>query len=216
MAPAVLHRVCHGTSNPSNFQRSLLKVRPAILHSYRRHRVMNADYPAIVPTSDPSSAVRGTFVTGLTDGDVWRLDIFEGEEYERRRVEVKVLENVGDVAGEGNVEGEEVECETYVWIAGREGLEDEEWDFNDFVKTKMRRWVGDQGEGEYAGRASFLGSCAFVLDLAGKSTDCDTEVDDAVRSQGDDPTRGRGINGSISKSLEQNGEKEKEVLESAV
>lgn len=42
------------------------------------------------------------------------------------------------------------------------------------------------------------------------------EVDDAVKAN--DPTRGRGLNGSISKQLESgdNGKKSEEVLESAV
>lgn len=129
MAPQVLHRVCHGSSSPSNpiYASHNLKTTPAILHNFRRHKVRHADYPAILPIS--GSTVRGTFVSGLTDADIWRLDLFEGDEYERRGVRVKLLAEVGDESGEGNVEGEEVEAETYVWIAGEKRLEDEEWDF---------------------------------------------------------------------------------------
>lgn len=49
-----------------------------------------------------------------------------------------------------SVEEEEVEAETYEWIGPRDCLEDEEWDFDDFVKRKMSMWVReDQGfEGE--------------------------------------------------------------------
>ena len=87
--------------------------------------------------------MRGTYVEGLTDGDIWRLDIFEGEEYERRRVRCRVLR---DGEGEGE-EGEEVEAETYVWKEeGRELLEMGEWDFEVFRREKMGRWVGGSGE----------------------------------------------------------------------
>ncbi|KAK5240086.1 hypothetical protein LTS06_012575, partial [Exophiala xenobiotica] len=79
MAPGVLHRVIHGTHDPEPWQKSLLTVRPALLQSYRRHRVRHADYPAILP--HPNSCVRGSVVTGLTEGDLYRLDIFEGDQY---------------------------------------------------------------------------------------------------------------------------------------
>ena len=102
-----------------------------------------------VPSSESSTGtgsgecVRGTYVTGLTDGDIWRLDVFEGDEYERVRVRLRILQEVGEEGGKGNVEGE-----TYVWVAGRERLEEEEWDFGEFVREKMGRWVGG---GEFEG-----------------------------------------------------------------
>jgi len=157
MAPQVMHRVCHGNSDPSNpiFANHQLKSYPAVLHDHRRHRVKMADYPAILPSK--GSTVRGTFVTGLTDADIWRLDIFEGSEYDREKVQVRILDKVGDAAGEGNVEGDEMEAETYVWIADPEDLEEREWDFAVFQREKMRFWVGEEGAGEYAGRPSIIG-----------------------------------------------------------
>jgi hypothetical protein len=157
MAPEVLHRVCHGSRSPTNaiYANHQLKVKPAILHNHRRHRVRGADYPAVVPY--PGSSVRGNIVTGLTDQDIWRLDLFEGDEYERRKVQGTILTTVGDEQGEGNVEGEEVEVETYIWVAREGELEEEEWDFKQFKEEKMRFWVGREGEGEYAGRSSILG-----------------------------------------------------------
>jgi len=84
-----------------------------------------------------------------------------------------------------------------VWISGEESLEDKEWDFEEFVREKMGRWVGVGGEknGEY------------------------NEVDEAVKAQEQntrDPTGGRGLNGTISKALEEGREKEKKVIQSAV
>lgn len=159
MAPKVLFRVCYGSTDTDNalYNNHNLKTTPAILHNYRRHRVKGADYPAIVPHE--GSTVRGTYVTGLTDADVWRLDIFEGPEYRRCIVKPRVLTQVGDEEGEGNVEGNEVEAETYIWSADRNDLEDREWDFAEFQREKMRFWVGAEGEGEYAGRSSNMGQC---------------------------------------------------------
>ncbi|KAM3417516.1 hypothetical protein BST61_g5755 [Cercospora zeina] len=174
MAPSVLHRVCHGIADASNplYATHNLKTYPAILHNHRRHRVKQADYPGVVPC--PNSSVRGTFVTGLTEADIFRLDIFEGSEYERRPVSVKVLKEEGDAeTGEGNVEGEALPAETYIWTASRDDLEDCEWDFAEFRREKERYWVGAEGAGEYA------------------------EVDEAVAAAQEmtDGTRGRAANG---------------------
>ncbi|KAK0287207.1 hypothetical protein LTR35_002701 [Friedmanniomyces endolithicus] len=187
MAPQVLHRVCHGSTSPSNpiYAAHQFTISPAILHNYRRHRVRHADYPAILPVAptDPDSSqatVRGTYVTGLTATDLWRLDIFEGSEYRRERVRVRVLTQANLTgSGEGGDRGEEVDAETYVWIADPQDLDEREWDFSEFQREKMRFWVGSEGAGEYA------------------------EVDDAVASaeQQRDGTGGRGANGHISMAL---------------
>ncbi|GAB1202313.1 hypothetical protein APSETT445_000925 [Aspergillus pseudonomiae] len=180
MAPQILHRVIHGSPDPEPWQKALLTFRPAILHGYGRHRVRGADYPGIVPakatTTEPDTdlnanglaAVLGTVVSGLTDGDVHRLDIFEGAEYEKRKVKVRILrESLGgkdggldgkdtdrhlmdvlDAAGaEFADEGEEVEAVTYVWVAGESKLEDGEWDFEAFKRDKMAWWVGADENG---------------------------------------------------------------------
>ena len=154
MAPKVLHRVCYGPNLPlSTTRNNQVHVRPALLKSYRRHRVNGADYPAIMP--EPKSTVRGTLVSGLTDGDMWRLDIFEGDEYERKMVKVHVLTDEGNVNVEPTEKqlGEEVEADAYLWIASKNRLEDRAWDFEEFVREKMGRWVGLAAEeaGEYNG-----------------------------------------------------------------
>ena len=99
---------------------------------------------------------------GLTEGDIWRLDIFEGDEYERRKVKIKILMGTGydkEKGSEeaGDVEGEEAEVETYVWIAGKEELEDGEWDFEEFRREKMHRWVGQRDDYDGELRPSVLG-----------------------------------------------------------
>ncbi|KAK2763049.1 hypothetical protein FQN54_009682 [Arachnomyces sp. PD_36] len=178
MASPVLYRVCHGTSKPGPWQRDRLTIRPAVLHNFRRHRALRRDYPAIVPVDEgegagsdkdkgsvttTTSSVRGTLVSGLTDADIWRLDFFEGDEYEQRNVKVRVLEKKEEgEGGGGQVDGvvvtewdrlraeileaketeEEVEAVTYVWVADRGILEDEEWDFESFLSDKLTLWAG--------------------------------------------------------------------------
>lgn len=180
MVPQILYKVIHGQANPDTWQKAMLRFQPAILHGYRRHRVQDADYPGIVavpkpaiemenssdPKANAGTSVIGTLVSGLTDGDVHRLDRFEGSDYEKRRVTVRTLREArGDdhsQSGEGvtaesqlremlNATGaevtdkgkeEEVSAVTYVWTAGKDMLEDMEWDFESFKKDKMTWWVG--------------------------------------------------------------------------
>jgi hypothetical protein len=136
--------------------------------------VRGADYPGIVAETDPKtesesaeSAVLGVLVYGLTDGDIYRLDKYEGGEYVKETVNVRALRTSvqdGDVGGEEKVEeassesqlrdmlraagsnvadeGDEVVAATYVWIAGKERLEEEEWDFETFRRDKLAWWVG--------------------------------------------------------------------------
>jgi hypothetical protein len=172
MAPSVLKRVTDHDPASSTLP---LTTRPALLFDHRRHKVRYADYPAVIPVSASKTpslsgkpSVRGTVVQGLTQEDIWRLDTFEGDEYERRKVTVKVLP---DEAGEkvpdpelgsssltdgktpspststsmtpSLVSADEILAETYIWIAGEHRLEDEEWDFDEFVREKMWRWAPD-------------------------------------------------------------------------
>ncbi|CAI7589064.1 hypothetical protein PCG10_008290 [Penicillium crustosum] len=179
MVPQILFKVIYGQANPEPWQEAMLRFQPAILHGYRRHRVQDADFPGIaaVPksavetekSSDPKTnagtSVIGTLVSGLTDGDLYRLDRFEGSDYDKRLVVVRPLqESHGDngQSGEGsapesqlremlNAAGvevtdkgkeEEISAVTYVWTAGKDMLEDTEWDFESFRRDKMAWWVG--------------------------------------------------------------------------
>ena len=184
MAPQVLHRVIYGTQTPQPWQKSLTTVRPALLLSHRRQKVKYADYPGVLP--HPHSTVRGTFVTGLTDGDLWRLDIFEGSQYSRQKVSVRLLpenKELDDVLSEEEIKGsgnwESREAETYIWKAEPGELEDEEWDFEVFKKEKMRYWTGERQDEVDSGFG---------------------DVDRAVAEN--DGTGGRGFGGEISRELD--------------
>lgn len=151
MARQVLYRVIYGTSNirtsPILVARAAqLTIQPAILRDYCRHRVRNADYPGVIPQEGES--VRGTYVTGLTDADIQRLDYFEGSEYRRNKVRAVTLAEGETHAGP---DAKEVDTETYVYTAGDGRLEKGEWDFEDFVKNRMPgNWADDDSE-EYEG-----------------------------------------------------------------
>ncbi|GAW12604.1 hypothetical protein ANO14919_019740 [Xylariales sp. No.14919] len=71
---------------------------------------------------------------------MYHLDQFEGSEYERKTVKAHLLSKVGDDKGNGNVEGEIVECEVYVFNNSTR-LEDREWDFEEFRTQKMKNWT---------------------------------------------------------------------------
>jgi len=205
MAPNVLARVLNGDSS---IPTSHLHIVPAILHNHTRYKVAHADYPGIIPSPITSSStatatrVRGVFVSGLTSYDLKNLDIFEGSQYERRKVMVALLDVEGDLKGKGHIEGMEVECDTYVFVAGDELLEDKEWCFEEFVKEKLYRWADSSEEYE-------------DLDNAMES---DEESD---YPNGHDPTGGRGLGSNMDAQLraasaEPKSASDPSVLDSAV
>jgi hypothetical protein len=140
MAREILHRVCYGSSDVAHdpvksVLASQLTIQPAILHDHCRHRVHGCDYPGII--LEKGHNVRGTYVTGLTDGDIYRLDCFEGDEYERVKVKVEVVGGAGK---------DRLEAMTYVYTAGDQYLERKEWDYEEFRREKMHRWTDKSEE----------------------------------------------------------------------
>ncbi|KAL8383113.1 hypothetical protein RB595_006734 [Gaeumannomyces hyphopodioides] len=130
MAPEVFFTVCFRLSSPPAEVRDKYRFRPAVLPGYCRHRVRHADYPGVVEDATPGREVRGAFVDGLTAENVAKLDYFEGSEYERRTVRVRLLD----------LGGAEVETQVYVFMY-RAHLEDREWDFDEFRRDKLKLWA---------------------------------------------------------------------------
>ncbi|EWC45011.1 hypothetical protein DRE_06291 [Drechslerella stenobrocha 248] len=149
MAFPILSRVIYGTQNPDPWQKERLRVRPAILHDHCRHRVKGVDYPGVIAQS--GNSVRGTVVEGLSKVDIERLDIFEGDEYERLQVDVNLLSNEQtlDISRSAHETGEVIQAGIYIWVQGTHYLEDAEWDFDHFTKQKLRNWVGDSKNFEF-------------------------------------------------------------------
>uniref|UniRef100_A0A8H7K8C2 Putative gamma-glutamylcyclotransferase n=1 Tax=Bionectria ochroleuca TaxID=29856 RepID=A0A8H7K8C2_BIOOC len=94
MAPEVFFTVCYGTSKPPQAYQAMHTFTPATLDGYCRHRVQFADYPGIIP--EEGCSVRGVYATGLTDANMHKLDYFEGSEYKKVNVKVKLLKNEGE------------------------------------------------------------------------------------------------------------------------
>ncbi|OAQ64804.1 AIG2-like protein [Pochonia chlamydosporia 170] len=134
MAPEVFFSVCYGDKEPPQAIRNLHTFTPAILEGYCRHRVQLADYPAAVPES--GREIRGIYVTGLTDANMEKLDYFEGAEYERRTVEVRLLGK----DGEADVGGPMKRASVYVFLKPND-IERREWDFEEFRRDKMKLWA---------------------------------------------------------------------------
>ncbi|KAJ8071441.1 hypothetical protein OCU04_001762 [Sclerotinia nivalis] len=201
MAPEVLCRVIYGSSNhPSNS----LTITPALLPDYCRHRVRFADYPAII--HEPGHTVRGTYVTGLTPSNMRNLDYFEGSQYVRKVVTVKILtpkdkEHVHGPSGimaEAVETGEEKEAQTYVFTDLDE-LEKGEWDFAFFRRENLKNWA-DESE-EYA-----------EVDANATNATNTTKSDIGVTGfldQGD-TTGGRGVNTAMGKELKELTDKKRE------
>jgi gamma-glutamylcyclotransferase (GGCT)/AIG2-like uncharacterized protein YtfP len=67
--------------------KAIVEGESALLEDYQRYYVKNAEYPGIIP--EQGSSIKGVLFRDLSD-QVWeRLDIFEGDEYERVLLDVK-------------------------------------------------------------------------------------------------------------------------------
>ncbi|KAL2266475.1 hypothetical protein VTJ83DRAFT_5827 [Remersonia thermophila] len=138
MVPEVFYSVCYGTKDVPEAVAKLHTFQPAILHGFSRRRVKHADYPGMVP--DDGHHVIGIFATGLTNANMAKLDYFEGSEYERRAVKVRLLEKVGNLKDGDRVEGEEKSAQTYVFLQEK-FLEEQEWDLEEFRREKLKFWT---------------------------------------------------------------------------
>lgn len=99
----------------------------ATLDDYRRQPVIGQPYPGMVPAE--GSQVRGVLYLDLAPSAWPRLDAFEGEEYVRRQVQVRLQD------------GSEESAWTYVFrpcYASR--LADGAWDFERFLRTGKARF----------------------------------------------------------------------------
>ncbi|KAH8989161.1 hypothetical protein EDB86DRAFT_2807980 [Lactarius hatsudake] len=166
MHPKVLKRVLENDA-------SHLKICHSILLDYTRHKVKNADVPAILPCerskallgrelTSEENGVRGTLVSGLTDDDISLLDAFEGE--------ALLVHPLGpfapvpvDTMTSGAVEdslvladfpplpaasklAQAVPAQTYVWCLRDSYLDKELWSFDEFVRRNAWKFINHGGE----------------------------------------------------------------------
>ncbi|CAL9768090.1 unnamed protein product [Musa acuminata subsp. burmannicoides] len=128
-----LHSVfVYGTLLADEVVRVLLKrvppSSPAILHNYHRFSIKGRVYPAILPIDCKN--VAGEVLRGITDQELDVLDSFEDVEYERRAVEVSLVDN-----------SEKLIVDAYIW-----GNKDDpnlygEWDFEEWKRLHLEDYL---------------------------------------------------------------------------
>jgi gamma-glutamylcyclotransferase (GGCT)/AIG2-like uncharacterized protein YtfP len=102
------------------------KTSPAVLSGYRRTKVKDADYPAIV--KNPDSEVEGILLEDVDEQTIEILSFFEGDEYKTQHVEVF----------SGN---RKIPALTFVWANRKKLLPDEDWDLTEFEAGSLKLYV---------------------------------------------------------------------------
>ncbi|KAG6813413.1 hypothetical protein H0H92_011392 [Tricholoma furcatifolium] len=156
MHPKVLQRVIE-------HQGPDLKICPAVL--------LKAEYPGLIPYEQSSQlvhrelayeerSVRGVVVTGLSEKDLLLLDQFEGEDYDRKGVDVHPLAALVSLSEYPLDNGAlipskppalppaselttAIRVETYVYILF-DRLEPEPWSFEEFARKNAWKWYQEQ------------------------------------------------------------------------
>lgn len=97
---------------------------------FAAYRVVDADYPGMIPRAGATTP--GTLYRGVDDVSLARLDMFEGDQYQRLRIEV--------VANEG----QSIDCQAYVIPASKvDVLTGEPWSRESFLGTGgLERFMG--------------------------------------------------------------------------
>lgn len=95
---------------------------PATLAGYRRFRVKDCDYPAMIET--PGAKVEGQIIENVDEKSMHILSFFEGDEYAQQQVIVYLSDK-------------KLQATTFVWTADLALLEDTDWDKDVFEKGAL-------------------------------------------------------------------------------
>jgi len=104
-----------------------------VLAGYRRYAVQGEDYPGMVPAAIAKERpeVVGIVYRDVSDEGLRRLDVFEGDYYQRRSVRVQLAD------------GEFIAAEAYIFrLQFRDLLADWPWDFEHFLASGKARFSG--------------------------------------------------------------------------
>lgn len=123
---------CYGTLCADEVMRAVtgktFAGQKAWLSGYQIRRVSGTEYPGIVTAE--GEAVPGVLYAKVDDKSLRVLDAFEGEEYERNKVVVRLDS------------GEEVEAFAYcIRPQFRSHLSAEPWDFAHFMQTELQAFL---------------------------------------------------------------------------
>ncbi|XP_071730486.1 AIG2-like protein D isoform X2 [Rutidosis leptorrhynchoides] len=101
---------------------------PAVLHGYHRFSVKGRVYPAILPVENKK--VTGRVFLDITPPELDILDKFEDFEYEKRLVDVTLLDTT-----------DFLNAYTYVWVNRDDPDLYGEWDFEAWKESKMKDFL---------------------------------------------------------------------------
>ncbi|KAI5673040.1 hypothetical protein M9H77_13404 [Catharanthus roseus] len=101
---------------------------PAILHGYHRFSIKGRVYPAILPLENKK--VTGRVLLGITPPELFILDTFEDVEYERKAVEVQLMDS-----------SEKLLAETYVWSNMTDPNLYGDWNFEEWERLHKEEFM---------------------------------------------------------------------------
>lgn len=105
----------------------------AVMSGYRRYRVHNENYPALIP-GNALDVVSGRLYVDISAADLAALDAFEGDYYQR--IPIRCVD----------ADGSTVTAETYVFREQyRALLLDEDWDPQGFARAGLVEFLRDYG-----------------------------------------------------------------------
>ncbi|KAG0341726.1 hypothetical protein BG004_005932 [Podila humilis] len=146
MAPAILGRITQ--PGPTT---TLHRVK-AVIEGYVRHPYHNEPYPGMISSEDKTKTVEGILVFGHNAIEVSRLDRFEGSEYTRELLPVKILGSVpaSFIPGNSHLDNKLLSLEAgaivlsnvYLFTAPARKLDQtREWDYEKFKNEQMIQWM---------------------------------------------------------------------------
>ncbi|KAG0376361.1 hypothetical protein BGX24_007854 [Mortierella sp. AD032] len=138
-------RVLNSVTRPGP-EANLFSV-PATIQGYVRYPYHNEPYPGMIASEDTTQAVEGLLVFGHTLMDRFRLDQFEGSEYTREILPVKLHSPVpaafNIMDGKKPLQaGDVVQCYVYVFTGPHAHLDQSRpWDYEAFRREHLDVWM---------------------------------------------------------------------------
>ncbi|KAG0284342.1 hypothetical protein BGZ96_011277 [Linnemannia gamsii] len=147
-------KVLNAVTRPGPDSNTLFAIK-ATVQGYTRFTYHNQPYPGMVLSKDPTETVEGLLVFGHTAQELYRLDQFEGPEYPRSTLPVRLSASVpssytlnGRVKGYG--EGETVNAYVYLFTGPMEHLDQNRpWDYEKFKKEHVDDWMSIDATFQY-------------------------------------------------------------------
>ncbi len=105
----------------------------AKLPGYAMYKVRNKEYPGVVRSSNSETV--GVLYTDVGEEELEELDLFEGDLFERRRLNI--------------IQQDNEKCNAWVYIVpdkNKDKLTKEPWDLEDFLKNELKSFIRRIGE----------------------------------------------------------------------